>query len=233
LAKYTWIQWFKPSTSTWYYGIPEKQIEFVEQKSYDGVLWTAEISVREFDSNDVIWYQKLENAGNDYGSTYNWGDATVTVKRFNMDDQLFFEIKKLFQEPSKVIAKHLSAEDIRALSNRFSYDEIQQMLPTDLQSGRIKNLVETVAEADERKQKKINLIDSIIEIKDSSNIVQIIPHLEQLRRTFESARVPKEWQYKQRVVTADDAEKLINEGWQYVGTLPNGKVVVKMYPDIT
>jgi hypothetical protein len=35
------------------------------------------------------------------------------------------------------------------------------------------------------------------------------------------------------MVTADDAEKLINDGWQYVGTLPNGKVVVKMYSDIT
>ncbi len=24
-----------------------------------------------------------------------------------------------------------------------------------------------------------------------------------------------------------DAEQLINEGWQYVGTLPNGKIIVK------
>jgi len=34
-------------------------------------------------------------------------------------------------------------------------------------------------------------------------------------------------QSKQRVVTAEEAEKLINEGWEYVGTLPNKKVVVK------
>lgn len=32
---------------------------------------------------------------------------------------------------------------------------------------------------------------------------------------------------RQKVSTADEAEQLISEGWQYVGTLPNGKVVVK------
>jgi len=34
-------------------------------------------------------------------------------------------------------------------------------------------------------------------------------------------------QEKQKVATADEVEKLIEDGWQYVGTLPNGKVVVK------
>lgn len=34
-------------------------------------------------------------------------------------------------------------------------------------------------------------------------------------------------QERQKVATADEVEKLIEEGWQYVGTLPNGKVVVK------
>lgn len=29
------------------------------------------------------------------------------------------------------------------------------------------------------------------------------------------------------VVTSKDAEQLIGQGWQYAGTLPNGKVVVK------
>jgi len=34
-------------------------------------------------------------------------------------------------------------------------------------------------------------------------------------------------QERQKVATADEVEKLIEDGWQYVGTLPNGKVVVK------
>jgi len=34
-------------------------------------------------------------------------------------------------------------------------------------------------------------------------------------------------QERQKVATSDEVEKLIEEGWQYVGTLPNGKVVVK------
>jgi hypothetical protein len=37
-------------------------------------------------------------------------------------------------------------------------------------------------------------------------------------------------QYKQRVATADESEKLIAEGWQFIGTLPNGKVVLKQGP---
>jgi hypothetical protein len=28
-------------------------------------------------------------------------------------------------------------------------------------------------------------------------------------------------------VTSEEFEKIVAEGWQYVGTLPNGKVVVK------
>ncbi len=32
---------------------------------------------------------------------------------------------------------------------------------------------------------------------------------------------------KQKAVSADDAEKLVEEGWKYIGTLPNGKVVVE------
>ena len=31
----------------------------------------------------------------------------------------------------------------------------------------------------------------------------------------------------QRVVTSEEFEKLVTEGWQYLGTLPNGKIVVK------
>ena len=31
----------------------------------------------------------------------------------------------------------------------------------------------------------------------------------------------------QRVVTEDEFEKLVTEGWQYLGTLPNGKIVIK------
>jgi hypothetical protein len=34
-------------------------------------------------------------------------------------------------------------------------------------------------------------------------------------------------QERQKVATVDEVEQLIEEGWQYVGTLPNGKVVVK------
>ena len=31
----------------------------------------------------------------------------------------------------------------------------------------------------------------------------------------------------QRVVTSEEFEKIVAEGWQYLGTLPNGKIVVK------
>src|SRR5207245_11381377 len=31
----------------------------------------------------------------------------------------------------------------------------------------------------------------------------------------------------QKVVTAEEFEKMVIEGWQYLGTLPNGKIVVK------
>ena len=31
----------------------------------------------------------------------------------------------------------------------------------------------------------------------------------------------------QRVVTAEEAEHLIMQGWKFLGTLPNGKVVVQ------
>ncbi len=32
---------------------------------------------------------------------------------------------------------------------------------------------------------------------------------------------------RQRIVTSEEFEKLVTEGWQYLGTLPNGKIVVK------
>ena len=32
---------------------------------------------------------------------------------------------------------------------------------------------------------------------------------------------------QQRVVTQDEFEKLVTEGWEYLGTLPNGKIVIK------
>lgn len=32
---------------------------------------------------------------------------------------------------------------------------------------------------------------------------------------------------KQRVVTPEEFEELVKEGWQYLGTLPNGKIVIK------
>ena len=32
---------------------------------------------------------------------------------------------------------------------------------------------------------------------------------------------------KQRVVTSEEFEKLVTEGWQFLGTLPNGKIVIK------
>jgi len=31
----------------------------------------------------------------------------------------------------------------------------------------------------------------------------------------------------QRVVTSEEFEEIVVEGWQYLGTLPNGKIVVK------
>jgi hypothetical protein len=51
------------------------------------------------------------------------------------------------------------------------------------------------------------------------------------RYTTNRKRLPENGQLqnkcKQRVSTADEAERLIEDGWQYVGSLPNGKVVVK------
>ena len=32
---------------------------------------------------------------------------------------------------------------------------------------------------------------------------------------------------RQRIITSEGFEKLVTEGWQYLGTLPNGKIVVK------
>ena len=32
---------------------------------------------------------------------------------------------------------------------------------------------------------------------------------------------------KQRVVTSEEFEKLVTEGWQFLGTLQNGKIVIK------
>ena len=32
---------------------------------------------------------------------------------------------------------------------------------------------------------------------------------------------------KQKVVTSDEVEEFLKEGWQYLGTLPNGKVIIK------
>jgi hypothetical protein len=54
-------------------------------------------------------------------------------------------------------------------------------------------------------------------------------------RARKSARVVQQTerrQYKQRVATADESEQLISEGWQYVETLPNGKVILKQGPVI-
>ena len=31
----------------------------------------------------------------------------------------------------------------------------------------------------------------------------------------------------ERIVTVEEFEKLITEGWQYIGTLPNGKILIK------
>jgi hypothetical protein len=33
--------------------------------------------------------------------------------------------------------------------------------------------------------------------------------------------------YSQRVVTSEEAEDLINSGYKFIGTLPNGKVIVQ------
>lgn len=32
---------------------------------------------------------------------------------------------------------------------------------------------------------------------------------------------------RQRVVTSEEFEKFVLEGWQFLGTLPNGKIVIK------
>ena len=32
---------------------------------------------------------------------------------------------------------------------------------------------------------------------------------------------------QQRVVTSEEFEELVIQGWQYLGTLPNGKIVIK------
>jgi hypothetical protein len=44
---------------------------------------------------------------------------------------------------------------------------------------------------------------------------------------FESNTKQEEEIINQRVVTEVEFEKLVTEGWQYLGTLPNGKIVIK------
>ncbi|MDE1818662.1 MAG: hypothetical protein KGI19_08675 [Thaumarchaeota archaeon] len=44
---------------------------------------------------------------------------------------------------------------------------------------------------------------------------------------YETNRESEEEISKQRIVTPEEFEALITEGWQYLGTLPNGKIVIK------
>ena len=37
---------------------------------------------------------------------------------------------------------------------------------------------------------------------------------------------------RQRIVTPEEFEELVTEGWQYLGTLPNGKIVIKNKQDL-
>jgi len=44
---------------------------------------------------------------------------------------------------------------------------------------------------------------------------------------FETKTEKEEEIINQRVVTEAEFEKLVTEGWQYLGTLPTGKIVIK------
>ncbi len=44
---------------------------------------------------------------------------------------------------------------------------------------------------------------------------------------YETNRESEDEIIQQRVVTEDEFEKLVTEGWQFLGTLPNGKIVIK------
>ncbi len=44
---------------------------------------------------------------------------------------------------------------------------------------------------------------------------------------YETNRESEEEISRQRIVTPEEFEELITEGWQYLGTLPNGKIVIK------
>ena len=44
---------------------------------------------------------------------------------------------------------------------------------------------------------------------------------------FETKTEKEEEILNQRVVTEAEFEKLVTEGWQYLGTLPTGKIVIK------
>jgi integrase len=49
--------------------------------------------------------------------------------------------------------------------------------------------------------------------------------IEQLKREASNTNNTK----RQKAVSTEEAEKLIEQGWRYVGTLPNGKVVLDIY----
>lgn len=80
--------------------------------------------------------------------------------------------------------------------------------------GLCRNLDTEVSESDVIEQKKQYA---------HSKIDQLDP--EQLQKTLES-RSFREHLF-QRVVGGEEVEQLISEGWRYVGTLPNGKIMVK------
>jgi hypothetical protein len=48
---------------------------------------------------------------------------------------------------------------------------------------------------------------------------------------YETNRESEEEISRQRIVTPEEFEELVTEGWQYLGTLPNGKIVIKNKQD--
>jgi hypothetical protein len=76
-----------------------------------------------------------------------------------------------------------------------------------------------------------------IEAKYTTN-KNILPKtlMDEMRNAFQKSQEFLDYQtnteqdkkiIQQRVVTEDEFEKLVTEGWQYLGTLPNGKIVIK------
>ena len=77
-------------------------------------------------------------------------------------------------------------------------------------------------------------LDVIVHRRTHKNIPKIL--MDEMREAFLKSQEFLDYQtnteqdkkvIQQRVVTQEEFEKLVTEGWEYLGTLPNGKIVIK------